>query len=165
MKCTACGFVDSKVNDSRLTKDQLGIRRRRECLECGHRFTTFERIESELPVVLKRDGRREDFDRGKLLKGLRSACEKRPISVSRIEKLIDKIEAELTEAGDREIPTNRIGDLIMAELRSLDQVAYVRFASVYREFQDVDEFVREITSLIKPPSKKTPLPGMPGAKD
>lgn len=149
MKCPRCGFVDSKVNDSRLTKDQTGVRRRRQCLECGHRFTTFERIESELPVVVKRDDRRETFDREKILRGVRIACEKRPISISRIEKLVERIESTLAELGEKEVSAERIGSLVMEQLRELDQVAYVRFASVYREFQDVEEFLTVISGVLK----------------
>jgi transcriptional repressor NrdR len=149
MKCAKCSCSDSKVNDSRLTKDGVGIRRRRECQECGYRFTTFERIETELPMVRKNDGRREPFDRDKLYRGVRTACEKRPISVSRIEKFIDKIELDISELGEKEIDSSSVGKLVMTGLKDLDAVAYVRFASVYREFQDVEEFVKEITSLLK----------------
>ncbi len=152
MKCPKCSFADSKVNDSRTTRDLTGIRRRRECLECGHRYTTFERIENEIPAIIKSDGRREEFDREKLYRGIRIACEKRPISISRIEKLIDKIETDLSESNEKEVASRDLGDKVAVALKDLDQVAYVRFASVYREFQDVDEFVQEITQLLKKPT-------------
>lgn len=154
MKCPRCGFVDSKVNDSRLTKDQSGVRRRRECLECGHRFTTFERIDSELPLIHKRDDRRERFDQEKILRGVRIACEKRPVSISRIEKLVERIETNLAERTEKEISSKELGSLVMAELRELDQVAYVRFASVYREFQDVEEFLTVISGVLKPGQRR-----------
>lgn len=156
MKCPKCHHAESKVNDSRALRDAEGIRRRRECLECGHRFTTFERIENELPVIVKSDGRREAFDRDKMYRGIRIACEKRPISVSRIEKLVDKIEADLAEKTEKEIPSSALGDIVISELRELDQVAYVRFASVYREFQDVEAFIKEITTVLRPSKGSTP---------
>lgn len=148
MKCPYCAFVDNKVIDSRLTKDQAGIRRRRECLECGRRWTTYERTESEMPLIVKKDGRREEFDRQKMLRGLQKACEKRPVSVSRIEKAVERIEKSLQEMGEKEIDASRLGELAMAELRELDQVAYVRFASVYRQFKDVSDFMSEIKALV-----------------
>lgn len=149
MKCPKCGFADSKVNDSRLTRDAAGVRRRRECLECGHRFTTFERVETEVPMIHKRDDRRESFDRDKIMRGVRIACEKRPISQGRIDKLVDRVEHELAEIGEKEILSTEVGKIVSRELRDLDQVAYVRFASVYREFQDVEEFISEISEILK----------------
>jgi len=149
MRCPHCGYGDSKVVDSRLSKDGMQIRRRRLCLECGRRYTTFERIESSLPLIVKRDSRREPFDRDKLRTSVAIACRKRPISQTKIDKLVDKIEFELGERGDKEIASEGLGSLVMEELRELDQVAYVRFASVYREFQDVQEFMREIRTLLE----------------
>ena len=124
------------------------IRRRRECAHCQRRFTTYERIEETLPLVIKKDGRREAFDRGKILAGLHKACEKRPISVEVLEKLVDRIEQRLEEAGEREVYSQKIGEQIMRELQNLDEVAYVRFASVYRSFKDVNEFMNEVKELL-----------------
>lgn len=149
MRCPYCGYDDSKVVDSRLSNDKLQIRRRRVCLECGWRFTTFERIEPTLPTIVKRDGRREAYDRDKLRNSIAIACRKRPISQTRIDKLVDKIEFALSERGDKEMDSEDLGRIVMSELRELDQVAYVRFASVYREFQDVHEFMHEIRELVE----------------
>lgn len=149
MRCPHCGFIDSKVVDSRLNKDQSQIRRRRLCLECGRRFTTFERVEATLPMIVKRDSRREPFDRDKLRVSVAIACRKRPISQTRIDKLVDRIEFQLGETGDKELKSAELGQIVMDELRDIDQVAYVRFASVYREFQDVQEFMREIRGLLE----------------
>ncbi len=124
------------------------IRRRRECANCQRRFTTYERVEETLPLVIKKDGRREAFDRGKILAGLHKACEKRPISVEVLEKLVDRVEQRLEEAGEREVPSREIGEQIMRELQNLDEVAYVRFASVYRSFKDVNEFMNEVKELL-----------------
>jgi len=124
------------------------IRRRRECANCQRRFTTYERVEETLPLVIKKDGRREAFDRGKILAGLHKACEKRPISVEVLEKLVDRVEQRLEEAGEREVPSQEIGEQIMEELQNLDEVAYVRFASVYRSFKDVNEFMNEVRELL-----------------
>ena len=124
------------------------IRRRRECAHCQRRFTTYERVEATLPLVVKKDGRREAFDRGKILAGLHKACEKRPISVEVLEKLVDRVEQRLEEAGEREVYSQEIGEQIMRELQSLDEVAYVRFASVYRSFKDVNEFMSEVKELL-----------------
>jgi transcriptional repressor NrdR len=124
------------------------IRRRRECANCQRRFTTYERVEETLPLVIKKDGRREAFDRGKILAGLHKACEKRPISVEVLEKLVDRVEQRLEEAGEREVPSQEIGEQIMEELQNLDEVAYVRFASVYRSFKDVNEFMNEVKELL-----------------
>ncbi len=152
MKCPACQFADTKVVDSRVTKDGAAIRRRRECLRCGYRFTTYERVEMQLPMVIKRDGRREPFSREKVIEGIRKACQKRPISMDQIEAFVNELERELVETGEREIPSTAIGERIMAKLHEWDDVAYVRFASVYRQFQDVKEFLEQIQKLIE--SKK-----------
>lgn len=149
MKCPACRDLSNRVIDSRLGKDGDVIRRRRECESCGRRFTTYERVEDYLPSVAKKDGRRESFDRMKVLAGLKKACEKRPISVEAIEETADKIERALLEGGDKEVPSSVVGEAIMTALHDLDSVAYVRFASVYRSFQDIDEFVDELEDLLK----------------
>lgn len=141
--------MEDRVIDSRLSKEGDMIRRRRECSHCLRRFTTYERVEETLPLVIKKDGRRENFDRNKILSGLHKACEKRPISVEVLEKLVDRIEQKLQEGGEREIPSQAIGEKIMQELQSLDQVAYVRFASVYRSFKDVNEFMNEVKELLE----------------
>jgi transcriptional repressor NrdR len=137
------------VIDSRLSKEGDMIRRRRECSHCQRRFTTYERVEETLPLVIKKDGRRELFDRGKILSGLHKACEKRPISVDVVEKLVERIEQRLQEAGEREVHSREIGEEIMQELQNLDEVAYVRFASVYRSFKDVNEFMNEVKELLE----------------
>lgn len=149
MKCPFCTDVENKVIDSRLSKDGQVIRRRRECLECGRRFTTYERVEEVLPLVVKKDGRREPFDRMKIIIGLKKACEKRPISITALEKLADKIEAKVQEGGDKEIQSTVIGEAIMSELFRLDHVAYVRFASVYRSFKDAHQFMEELKDLLQ----------------
>jgi transcriptional repressor NrdR len=148
MKCPFCGHVEDKVVDSREGREGLVVRRRRECLSCSRRFTSYERID-EIPfMVVKRDGRREPFDRNKVLAGLRRACEKRPISPSELEGVADEVEQLLQEAADREIPTETIGQRVIDRLRDLDKVAYVRFASVYRKFEDVDQFMKELKGLL-----------------
>ncbi|OGP59577.1 MAG: transcriptional regulator NrdR [Deltaproteobacteria bacterium RBG_13_61_14] len=148
MKCPFCQELENKVIDSRLSKDGIVIRRRRECLECGRRFTTYERIEEVLPLVVKKDGRREPFDRMKIFIGLKKACEKRPVSITVLEKLVDKIEHVVQEKGEKEIASKMIGEAVMNELFHLDHVAYVRFASVYRSFKDISEFMNELTDLL-----------------
>lgn len=148
MRCPSCGYKENKVVDSRLTKEADVIRRRRECFECGRRFTTYEKIEENLPFVVKKDGRREPFDRNKVLAGIKKACEKRPISLTTMEEVINRIEKSLLEIGDKEVPSNIIGEKIMKELHSLDEVAYVRFASVYRQFRDINEFMSELKDLL-----------------
>src|SRR5881628_2271596 len=140
MKCPFCGFANDKVVDSRESKEADSIRRRRECLKCERRFTTYERIDEIPYMVVKKDGRREHFDRQKVLNGLLRACEKRPISMSKLADLVDDIESYLLESSERELPTSMIGARLMDKLRALDKIAYVRFASVYRDFQDVEEF-------------------------
>ena len=148
MKCPSCSHLESRVIDSRISKDNAMIRRRRECEACGYRFTTFEHIEEFLPLIVKKDGRRESFDRQKILAGLKRACEKRPISIETLEELLDRIEKHLQEQGEKEIEAAVIGEQIMKELKELDQVAYVRFASVYREFKDINEFMSELKGLL-----------------
>ncbi len=147
MRCPFCGYEETMVKDSRAIMGGTVIRRRRECLRCGKRFTTYERIEEGLPAVVKKDGRREAFDRHKILGGLKRACEKRPISTDALEEIVSNIEKELLEAGVREIDSRWLGERVMKALKKLDKVAYVRFASVYREFQDVGEFTEVISSL------------------
>ena len=149
MRCPFCHDVEDRVIDSRLTKDGGVIRRRRECLACKRRFTTYERVEEVLPMVVKKDGRRELFDRQKIISGLKKACEKRPVSIAAIEQTADRIEQVLQERGEKEIPSSVIGEAVMRELHKLDKVAYVRFASVYRSFRDVGEFMRELQDLVK----------------
>ena len=148
MKCPFCGEIDNKVIDSRLSKDASVIRRRRECLICTRRFTTYEHIE-EIPImIIKKDGRREVFSRGKIRSGIKRACEKRDISMNVIEEFIDELERDLRETGEKEIPSHSLGEKVMSKLHGLDDVAYVRFASVYREFKDVNDFVSELKSLL-----------------
>ena len=149
MKCPYCGFSDSKVVDSRPDKGGATIKRRRECESCAKRFTTHERVEEVLPLVTKRDGRREPFDRMKLIAGIQKACEKRPVSVETIEKLVDRLEIRMQESGEREVGATTLGEWVMAELHGVDQVAYVRFASVYRSFKDISEFMVELQDLLK----------------
>ena len=146
MNCPYCGFHDSKVIDSREVND--GIRRRRECLNCGSRFTTYERLQPASLFVIKKDERREEFNRDKLLSGLRKACEKRPLPIGAVEKLADDIEAELYRLGRAEVSTTIIGDMVMERLKSLDHIAYIRFASVYREFTDITALKLEIDTLV-----------------
>ena len=148
MRCPFCTLADSKVVDSRPDKGGATIRRRRECESCGKRFTTHERIEEILPLVLKKDGRREQFDRIKIIAGIQKACEKRPVSVEVIERLTDRLEARLQEGSEREVPTKTIGEWVMNELHEIDEVAYVRFASVYRSFKDINEFMAELQDLL-----------------
>ncbi|MEE9193079.1 MAG: transcriptional regulator NrdR [Thermodesulfobacteriota bacterium] len=149
MKCPFCGFLDSKVVDSRNGKGGTSIRRRRECLKCNRRFTTYERIEETNLVIVKKDGRREGFDRSKIIDGLEKACEKRPISVEVIENLVSDLERELQETGEREVNSNVIGEILISKLYEIDEVAYVRFASVYRSFKDVNQFMDELKELLK----------------
>ncbi|HBA71085.1 MAG: transcriptional regulator NrdR [Geobacteraceae bacterium GWC2_55_20] len=149
MKCPFCNNLDSKVVDSRPDKGGSAIRRRRECEQCSKRFTTHERIEEMLPQVCKKDGRREPFDRIKIINGIVKACEKRPISKTDIELVVDRLEARLQESTEREISTTTIGEWVMKELHGMDEVAYVRFASVYRSFRDISEFMQELQELLK----------------
>jgi transcriptional repressor NrdR len=147
MLCPKCRSVDDKVIDSRASREGATIRRRRECLKCGHRFTTYEEIEHEGLMVVKRDGRREEFSREKLFSGLKKACQKRPISPQAIEAVLDKIVEDISNQYESEVPGTVIGERVMAELRELDDVAYVRYASVYRRFQEATDFVQEIKKL------------------
>ena len=148
MKCPFCGYTESRVIDSRPTDEGERIRRRRECLKCGKRFTTYEIIESVPIVVIKKDKSRETFDRNKLLNGLLRACEKRPVSVDTLEKIVDEIENLLQNSLDREVSSQRIGTYAMEKLKSVDEVAYVRFASVYRQFKDINSFMEELSKII-----------------
>ena len=152
MKCPFCSYVENRVIDSRVSKDGNAIRRRRECAGCGKRFTTYEFVEEVLPMVVKKDGRREPFDRSKIQVGIKKACEKRPISVDVIEDVVGRVEQACQDYPDKEIPSAVIGERVMAELHDLDEVAYVRFASVYRQFRDANEFLEELEDLRK---KKT----------
>lgn len=147
MKCPFCDELEDKVVDSRMAKEGEVIRRRRECLGCKRRYTTYERVDEILPVVVKKDGRRESFDRSKILAGLKKACEKRPISTATIEAVTDRIEKRIQEMGETEIESRIVGEELMKELHQMDQVAYVRFASVYREFKDIDQFMDELRTL------------------
>jgi transcriptional repressor NrdR len=148
MKCPFCGHAENKVIDSRISKDGKAVRRRRECLNCGKRFTTYEYVEDILPMVVKKDGRREQFDRQKILSGIKKACEKRPISMEAIDKLVENVEQACQEVQAEEISSTLIGEKIMNELKMFDGVAYVRFASVYRQFRDVGEFMSELKDLL-----------------
>ena len=149
MKCPYCGYDESKVIDSRPTDEGERIRRRRECLKCGKRFTTYEVIETVPIIVIKKDKSRESFDRNKLLNGLLRACEKRPVSIDTLERVVDEIEGSLQNSLDREVPSSLIGKYAMEKLKTIDEVAYVRFASVYRQFKDIDSFMRELTKLLE----------------
>ncbi len=148
MQCPYCSSLEDKVVDSRLSKEGEVIRRRRECLQCQRRYTTYERIEENLPMLVKKDGRREPFDRNKILSGLIKACEKRPVSVDHLQLVATKIEKAIQERGVNEIESHIVGEEVMRHLHSLDQVAYVRFASVYREFKDVNQFMSELKTLL-----------------
>lgn len=148
MRCPFCGFEDSKVIDSRPTDEGVAIRRRRECIECGKRFTTYEKVESLPIIVIKKDKTRELFNREKLLAGLTRACEKRPVEARSLDSLVDKIESDLQNTLKREISTKEIGEKVMDGLRAIDEVAYVRFASVYRQFKDVNTFIAEVNKLL-----------------
>ncbi|MEN6469366.1 MAG: transcriptional regulator NrdR [Smithella sp.] len=148
MKCPFCGNAENKVIDSRISKDGKAIRRRRECLGCARRFTTYEYVEDILPMVVKKDGRREPFDRIKIRNGVMTACEKRPISMEDMDKIVENVEIACQEFQGEEIPSSAIGEKVMSELKVLDGVAYVRFASVYRQFRDVGEFMSELKDLL-----------------
>ncbi|MGD0884977.1 MAG: transcriptional regulator NrdR [Thermodesulfovibrionales bacterium] len=149
MKCPFCGNLEDKVIDSRTSKEGDSIRRRRECLKCGKRFTSYERVDDVVPMVIKKDSRRESFDRGKILGGLKKACEKRPISVDLLEGITDAIEKKLTGMGVKEISSSWVGEEVMNSLRETDKVAYVRFASVYRQFKDINELLDEVKNLFE----------------
>jgi transcriptional repressor NrdR len=152
VNCPFCGYNDSKVIDSRDVND--GIRRRRQCLRCDLRFTTYERLQHANFYVIKKDGRREEFDRQKLLTGIRKACDKRPLASGTVERLVDEIEGELYQSGQAEVPSVRVGDLVMLKLKKTDHIAYIRFASVYREFEDITILKEEVDNL----ADRTPLP-------
>lgn len=152
MKCPFCGHLDNKVIDSRLSQGGEVTRRRRECDHCTRRYTTYERVEETLPLIVKKDGRREPFDRMKVIGGLRRACEKRPVSSETIERTVDRIERELVDSGEKEVVSSMIGERCMEALRDTDPVAYVRFASVYRSFKDIHEFMNALSNLLKNPS-------------
>lgn len=149
MKCPFCGNLEDKVIDSRSSKEGSAVRRRRECLKCGKRFTSYERVEDIMPMVIKKDGRREPYERNKIIVGLKKACEKRPIPVDTLESITDTIEKKLVNLGVKEVPSTWIGEEVMSALRQLDKVAYVRFASVYRQFKDVTEFMKEVKTLFE----------------
>ncbi len=148
MKCPYCGHLENKVVDSRLNKDYTITRRRRLCDSCGRRFTTYERLEVTMPMLIKKDDRREAWDRSKVVAGLKKACEKRPVSMTQIEEFVDNLERELQDMGEREIPVRIVGARVMDALRTIDEVAYVRFASVYRQFKDLNEFMEELKGLL-----------------
>lgn len=148
MKCPFCGFEESKVIDSRPTDEGQRIRRRRECLQCGKRFTTYEVIESLPIIVIKKDKSRETFNRNKLMNGLLRACEKRPVSIDTLDSMIDEIEVIIQNSLDREVSSEKIGELVMEKLKKIDEVAYVRFASVYRQFKDINTFMNELNKLL-----------------
>jgi transcriptional repressor NrdR len=149
VRCPFCGEKEDKVIDSRVSREGDVIRRRRECVGCERRFTTYERVEEVLPLVVKKDGRRESFDRLKVMMGLKRACEKRPISAEALEAIVERIETRVQEEGRKEVPSREIGEAVMEALQSLDPVAYVRFASVYREFRDVDEFMDALRGYLE----------------
>lgn len=161
MKCPFCGTLDNKVIDSRLSQGGEVTRRRRECEGCTRRYTTYERVEQVLPLVVKKDGRREPFDRMKILGGLHRACVKRPVSAESLERLVDELERVLVETGDKEVSSTVVGERVMDALRELDHVAYVRFASVYRQFKDTNEFLSELSQLLAPGRvTRTPARGL-----
>ncbi|MEW6730784.1 MAG: transcriptional regulator NrdR [Acidobacteriota bacterium] len=155
MKCPYCGSTDDKVIDSRESQEGEVIRRRRECIKCSRRFTTYERLEQLPYMVVKKDGRREPFDRNKVLSGLMKACEKRPVSPSKLEDITNEVEHFVQESKDRERPTVKIGELLMRRLKQLDKVAFVRFASVYKDFKDVSEFLNELKTLTQVNTRKS----------
>jgi len=148
MKCPYCSYKEDKVVDSRSTAEESAVRRRRECLKCGKRFTTYEYIEDVSLMVIKKDGRREPFDRKKVLAGIIRACEKRPISIEKMEEIVVQVERAIQKKSDREVSASRIGELVMEKLKNLDEVAYVRFASVYRQFKDVGQFMVELKDIL-----------------
>jgi len=152
MKCPYCTKIDNKVIDSRLSKDGRTIRRRRECIECQRRFTTYEKLEEVLPMVIKKDSRREPFNRAKIIEGIKKACQKRPVSITKIEEFVDALELHFQELGKKEVGSTEIGEKVINRLKEWDEVAYVRFASVYRQFRDISEFMEELEEILK--SKK-----------
>jgi len=154
MRCPFCGYKEDKVVDSRATAEESAVRRRRECLKCGKRFTTYEYVEEVSMMVIKKDGRREPFDRKKILAGIVRACEKRPISMEKMEDIVIQVERAIQKKSDREVDSTRIGELVMDKLKALDDVAYVRFASVYRQFKDVGQFMLELKDILGKEKKK-----------
>lgn len=154
MICPYCTKIDNKVIDSRLSKDARTIRRRRECIGCGRRFTTYEKLEDILPMVVKKDGRREPFSRDKIIGGIRNACQKLPVSEARIEEFADSLESHFQDLGKKEIGSSEIGERVINKLKEWDEVAYVRFASVYRQFKDINEFMSELEEILKARQKK-----------
>ncbi|MFU8818983.1 MAG: transcriptional regulator NrdR [Desulfurivibrio sp.] len=154
MKCPYCGHLENRVVDSRLNKEYTITRRRRMCDACQRRFTTYERLEVTMPMLVKKDGRREAWDRQKVVEGVKKACEKRPVSSEQIEEFIDGLERELQDLGEREIPVRVVGERVMEGLRRIDEVAYVRFASVYRQFKDLNEFMHELKSMLSSPEQQ-----------
>ena len=149
MKCPYCTKINNKVIDSRLSKNGRTIRRRRECIECERRFTTYEKLVDVLPMIVKKDGRREPFNRENIVSGIRKACQKRPISITKIEEFVDSLETYFQDLGKREVDNAEIGEMVINELKKWDEVAYVRFASVYRQFKDVSEFMAELEEIIR----------------
>ena len=154
MKCPYCDAINNKVIDSRLSKDGRTIRRRRECLECERRFTTYEKLEEVLPLVIKKDGRREPFNREKIISGIKKACQKRPVSITKIEEFVDSLELYFQELGKKEIDSKEIGERVINNLKEWDEVAYVRFASVYRQFRDINEFMAELQGILSSRKEK-----------
>ena len=148
MKCPFCGHIEDKVIDSRSSNEDKSVRRRRECMKCKRRLTTYEYIEEIPLMVIKKDGRREAFDRNKMISGILKACEKRPVSLEKVEALVDKVEKDLRESFDKEVKVQEVGELVMENLHHLDEVAYVRFASVYRQFKDINQFMKELKGLL-----------------
>ena len=148
MKCPYCGHLENKVIDSRLNKEYTITRRRRACESCERRFTTYERLEVTMPMLIKKDGRRETWDRHKVVEGIKKACEKRPVGMEQVEEFVDNLERELQDMGEKEIPVKKLGERVMRGLRELDEVAYVRFASVYRQFKDLNEFMDELKGML-----------------
>ncbi|HET98337.1 MAG TPA: transcriptional repressor NrdR [Desulfurivibrio alkaliphilus] len=154
MKCPYCGHLENRVVDSRLNKEYTITRRRRMCDACQRRFTTYERLEVTMPMLVKKDGRRESWDRQKVVEGVKKACEKRPVSSEQIEEFVDGLEREFQDLGEREIPVRMVGERVMDGLRRIDEVAYVRFASVYRQFKDLNEFMQELKSMLSSPKQQ-----------
>jgi transcriptional repressor NrdR len=148
VKCPFCGFIEDKVIDSRSSNEDRSVRRRRECIKCKRRFTTYEYIEEIPLMVIKKDGRREAFDRNKIISGILKACEKRPVSMEKVEAVVDRVEKELQKSFDKEVKAQVVGELVMEHLHKLDEVAYVRFASVYRQFKDINQFMKELKDLL-----------------
>jgi transcriptional repressor NrdR len=155
MKCPYCASIENKVIDSRLSKDGRTIRRRRECIDCERRFTTYERLEETLPLVVKKDGRREPYNRDKIIEGIKKSCEKRPVSITKIEEFVDSLEVYFQELGKKEIESKEVGERVINNLKEWDEVAYVRFASVYRQFKDINEFMNELETILRSRREKT----------